>query len=74
MKRKAVGLSEADGWSCDERDRAQCRNAHGCHCREITELLYAKRQKGDDAFYRWIDKLISAKRRGRLAISPESKS
>lgn len=26
-------------WSCDERDRKNCRNAHGCHCREITELL-----------------------------------
>ena len=26
-------------WSCDEKDRANCRNAHGCHCREITELL-----------------------------------
>lgn len=26
-------------WSCDEKDRNACRNAHGCHCREITELL-----------------------------------
>lgn len=26
-------------WSCDERDRKNCRNAHGCHCREITALL-----------------------------------
>ncbi len=26
-------------WSCDEKDRKNCRNAHGCHCREITELL-----------------------------------
>lgn len=26
-------------WSCDERDRKQCRNAHGCHCAEITTLL-----------------------------------
>lgn len=26
-------------WSCDERDRKNCRNAHGCHCREITNLL-----------------------------------
>jgi hypothetical protein len=23
-------------WTCDERDRANCRNSHGCHCREIT--------------------------------------
>lgn len=26
-------------WSCDERDRNNCRNAHGCHCKEITSLL-----------------------------------
>jgi hypothetical protein len=26
------------GWSCDERNRAACRNSHGCHCREITVL------------------------------------
>lgn len=26
-------------WSCDERDRANCRNAHGCHCHEITVLI-----------------------------------
>jgi hypothetical protein len=29
-------------WSCDERDRTNCRNAHGCHCREITSLLAAR--------------------------------
>jgi len=27
------------GWSCDERDRKNCRNGHGCHCREITSLM-----------------------------------
>lgn len=26
-------------WSCDERDRKNCRNSHGCHCREITALI-----------------------------------
>lgn len=31
-------LNLVDGWSCDERNRAACRNPHGCHCREITAL------------------------------------
>lgn len=26
-------------WSCDEKNRNKCRNAHGCHCREITSLV-----------------------------------
>jgi hypothetical protein len=26
-------------WSCDEKDRDHCRNAHGCHCREISDLM-----------------------------------
>lgn len=26
-------------WSCDERNWRECRNAHGCHCAEITALL-----------------------------------
>lgn len=26
------------GWSCDERNRSECRNPRGCHCREITAL------------------------------------
>lgn len=31
-------LELVGGWSCDERNRAECRNPHGCHCREITAL------------------------------------
>mgnify|MGYP006951255482 CR=1 FL=1 len=31
-------MGDVDGWSCDERNRAACRNGHGCHCREITAL------------------------------------
>lgn len=30
-------------WSCDERSRKACRNAHGCHCREITLLIEGKK-------------------------------
>lgn len=26
-------------WSCDEKNRNACRNAHGCHCREIAALI-----------------------------------
>lgn len=26
-------------WSCDEKNRDACRNAHGCHCREIAALM-----------------------------------
>lgn len=29
-------------WSCDERDRSHCRNPHGCHCREITDLMHSR--------------------------------
>jgi hypothetical protein len=29
-------------WSCDESNRKECRNAHGCHCAEITHLLARK--------------------------------
>ena len=25
-------------WSCDENKKLGCRNAHGCHCREIADL------------------------------------
>lgn len=32
-------------WSCDEKDRNNCRNAHGCHCREITDLMQQVRGK-----------------------------
>lgn len=32
-------MSDISGWSCDERDRKNCRNGHGCHCREITSLM-----------------------------------
>jgi len=32
-------------WSCDEKDRTNCRNAHGCHCREITDLVDTVRGK-----------------------------
>jgi hypothetical protein len=32
-------MSDFSGWSCDERDRKNCRNGHGCHCREITSLI-----------------------------------
>ena len=32
-------MSDIAGWSCDERDRKNCRNGHGCHCREITDLM-----------------------------------
>jgi hypothetical protein len=33
-------MSDVDGWSCDQRVRsgASCRDPHGCHCREITDL------------------------------------
>lgn len=31
-------LEAVSGWSCKERDRTNCRNADGCHCREITAL------------------------------------
>jgi hypothetical protein len=34
-------------WSCDEKDRESCRNPHGCHCREITDLL--ERIRGKEA-------------------------
>ncbi|SRR6266851_5522434 len=28
-------------WSCDDQKRASgCRNPHGCHCREITDLQH----------------------------------
>ncbi len=27
-------------WSCDQKDRKNCRDPHGCHCREITDLLH----------------------------------
>jgi hypothetical protein len=35
-------------WSCDERNRAKCRNSHGCHCREITDLLHRLAAKPAD--------------------------
>lgn len=30
---------QTSAWSCHERNRAECRNPDGCHCREITSLL-----------------------------------
>jgi len=35
---------DVSGWSCDERNRKGCRNAHGCHCREITALRQENEQ------------------------------
>jgi hypothetical protein len=35
-------MSKKLAWSCDERDQKECRNAHGCHCQEITHLLARK--------------------------------
>ena len=32
-------MSDIIAWSCGERDRKKCRNAHGCHCREIASLM-----------------------------------
>lgn len=34
--------SKTLAWSCDERDRKNCRNPHGCHCSEITHLIAAR--------------------------------
>lgn len=41
LRARRVGSQGRQGvkWSCDERDRRNCRNAHGCHCAEITALL-----------------------------------
>lgn len=38
---------DVSGWSCDERKRTQgeCRNGHGCHCREITALRHAAAER-----------------------------
>ena len=33
-----MSTPDVSGWSCDERNRKECRNGHGCHCREITAL------------------------------------
>lgn len=38
----AEAVSHGLAWSCDERNRKACRNAHGCHCREITALMQAR--------------------------------
>ena len=35
-------MTDKLAWSCDEKDRDNCRNAHGCHCREITDLVWAR--------------------------------
>ena len=32
-------MSDIAAWSCGERDRKKCRNAHGCHCSEIASLM-----------------------------------
>jgi len=42
MTPKAPSTPEDLMWSCDERDRSECRNSHGCHCREITALVRAR--------------------------------
>lgn len=38
MGQREKELEAVNGWSCKERDRTACRNADGCHCREITAL------------------------------------
>lgn len=32
-------------WSCEQKDRENCRDPHGCHCREITDLMEQVRGK-----------------------------
>jgi len=32
------GRDSMSGWSCDEKSKRECRNPHGCHCREIFAL------------------------------------
>src|SRR6185312_5753149 len=54
-------MSDIIAWSCDERDRKKCRNAHGCHCREIASLMAR-----NDAAAAEIDRL-----RAQLAASTE---
>jgi hypothetical protein len=55
-------------WSCDEKDKQHCRNAHGCHCKEIATInaqndkLKADRDVWYDAAQTAIEKAMAFER------------
>lgn len=62
-------MPEKLAWSCDEKDRNACRNSHGCHCREITDLQEQVRGKDVTvaAAMKLIRRLEREQRRAALA-------
>lgn len=41
-------MTERRDWSCEERSILNCRNAHGCHCKEIAALKRRLEKAQDD--------------------------
>jgi len=62
------GLTAA--WSCNERNRKNCRNSHGCHCREIADLkqTVADKERVIDIQLRMIVRLEKQTPAGRAAL------